>query len=415
VSRSKLIDGAGTQAAPWVPESDAEREAIREQLGRILASALFRNSKRFPNLLSYTVECALKGNGEPLKERALGIEVFGRQPDYDTTQDPVVRMTAVEIRKRLAQYYQTPGRETEIRIDFPPGSYVPEFHPPAQMPIQVQEAAAVETAPPATRKAAPVYVGLILALLCAAAIVVALVWWSGYGRENALDRFWNPVLSSRSTVLLCVPNPPTIPQPDPNAPIDIARVPVPTTVGELLDQDAIRFSDALVLSKLTAFLQSRGAQYRIRRTGATAFEDLRDGPVVLIGGFNNAWTLRLGDQLRFTFAREENRSYIRDRQNPSNREWGNGRESTPLANVPENYGIISRVLDPATGRFVVTVAGLLYGTRAAGECLTDPACMADAGKLAPGDWKHKNIQIVISTKLIAHDSGPPRVLATYLW
>ena len=147
MSRSKPIEGAGTQPTVWIPESDAEREVIREQLGRVLASSLFRNSKRFPNLLSYTVECALKGNAEPLKERTLGIEVFGRQPDYDTTQDPVVRMTAVEIRKRLAQYYQTPGHENEIRIDFPPGSYVPEFHPPVQVQVQVQEVAPVEGAP----------------------------------------------------------------------------------------------------------------------------------------------------------------------------------------------------------------------------------------------------------------------------
>ena len=413
MSRSKLIERAGTQPAGWVPESDAEREAIREQLGRILASALFRNSKRFPNLLSYTVECALKGNGEAFKERTLGIEVFGRQPDYDTTQDPVVRMTAVEIRKRLAQYYQTPGHENEIRIDFPPGSYVPEFHPPAQMPIQRPDVAAVDVTAPARQRV--VVTWRVIGVLGATAIVVGMTWWGLSRSETALDRFWNPVLSPRSTVLLCIPNPSTIPEPNPNAPIDIATVPAPTTVGQLLEQDSMRFSDALVLSKLTAFLGSRGAHYRIRRTGATAFEDLRDGPVVLIGGFNNAWTLRLGDQSRFTFAREDNRSYIRDRQNPSNRQWGNGREATPLASVPENYGIISRVLDPATGRFVVTVAGLLYGTRAAGECLTDSGCLADANKLATGDWKHKNIQIVISTKLIAHDSGPPHVLAAYAW
>jgi hypothetical protein len=253
------------------------------------------------------------------------------------------------------------------------------------------------------------------ALIAAAVIVVTVALWTRFGRETALDRFWNPVLNSRSTVLLCIPNPSTIPQPDPNAPIDIVSVPAPATVEELLEQDSMRFSDALVLSKLTAFLASRSANYRIRRTGATALEDLRDGPVVLIGGFNNAWTLRLGDQLRFSFAREDNRSYIRDREKPSNREWGNGRANTPLASVPENYGIISRVLDPATGRFVVTVAGLLYGTRAAGECLTDPGCMAEANKMAPGDWKQKNIQVVISTKLIAHDSGPPHVLAAYAW
>jgi len=68
-------------------------------LERILSSPLFRKSKRFPNLLRFVVERSLHGHSEPLKERTLGIEVFGRAPDYDTNLDPVVRTTAVEIRK----------------------------------------------------------------------------------------------------------------------------------------------------------------------------------------------------------------------------------------------------------------------------------------------------------------------------
>jgi len=64
----------------------AERDSVREQLERILASHFFRNSKRFPRFLRYTVENALRGT-EDIKERTLGIEVFGRQPDYDTSLD----------------------------------------------------------------------------------------------------------------------------------------------------------------------------------------------------------------------------------------------------------------------------------------------------------------------------------------
>ena len=40
-----------------------------------------------------------------MKERTLGVEVFGRPPDYDTNADPVVRVTAAEIRKKIAQFY----------------------------------------------------------------------------------------------------------------------------------------------------------------------------------------------------------------------------------------------------------------------------------------------------------------------
>src|SRR5580700_3329412 len=113
--------------AAGVPETDVERVAIQAQLERILANPLFKNSKRYPNLLRYVVERTLDGHPGELKERTLGIEVFGREPNYDTNLDPVVRTTAAEIRKRLAQYYQDPAHEAEVRIDLPLGSYAAKF------------------------------------------------------------------------------------------------------------------------------------------------------------------------------------------------------------------------------------------------------------------------------------------------
>src|SRR5580698_2147544 len=104
-----------------------ERTAIRKQLERMLANPLFKKSKRYPNLLRYVVEHTLEGDTSELKERRLGVQVFGRAPDYDANADPVVRATAGEIRKRIAQYYHEQGHEAEIRIELSPGSYVPEF------------------------------------------------------------------------------------------------------------------------------------------------------------------------------------------------------------------------------------------------------------------------------------------------
>ena len=51
----------------WLPETDADRKAVREQLG-----------KRYPSLLKYIVEETLDGRGSQLKERTLGVEVFGQ-------------------------------------------------------------------------------------------------------------------------------------------------------------------------------------------------------------------------------------------------------------------------------------------------------------------------------------------------
>jgi len=136
-------------AAAGASDSDVDRAAIQAQLARILANSLFKNSKRYPNLLRYAVERTLDGHAEELKERTLGVKVFGRAPDYDTNLDPVVRTTAAEIRKRLAQYYQEPDHEFEPRIELPLGSYSARFHWPVVNPLPIRPAAILtqETAP----------------------------------------------------------------------------------------------------------------------------------------------------------------------------------------------------------------------------------------------------------------------------
>lgn len=106
---------------------------VREQLERLLASPHFHNSRRFPSLLRFVVEHVLNGQTDLLKERTLGIEVFGRSANYDTSADPIVRVTAAEVRKRIAQYYDEPGRERELRISLPSGSYVPQFYWPDEI------------------------------------------------------------------------------------------------------------------------------------------------------------------------------------------------------------------------------------------------------------------------------------------
>src|SRR5271167_3794183 len=111
----------------WRPKNEGERQLVRSQLKKIVSDGRFSASKRYPSLLQYIVEQTLVGNEDELKERTLGVEVFHRPPDYDTNADPVVRLSAAEVRKRLAQYYQSPGHGDELRIELNPGSYVPLF------------------------------------------------------------------------------------------------------------------------------------------------------------------------------------------------------------------------------------------------------------------------------------------------
>ena len=396
-----------------------DRDAVREQLERILASHFFRNSKRFPDFLRYTVEQALNGSTEEVKERTLGIEVFGRQADYDTSLDPVVRVTAAEVRKRLAQYYQLPGHENETRIEYQLRSYVPEFIFPKPPSPSVQEPAAapsgtVKSFPGESRIAAKRW-ELIFAVLLSCVLVSAFIWWKLPTRETALDRFWSPVQNVSEPILLCVSdaNGTLGPGANPQDPVNAAIAALPGWYR----QNHVGFHDAIALTTLAGLLGTKGRTFRIRRSNDAALRDLQEGPAILIGGFNNPWSVQLDANLRFSFVRDGNLRYILDHNNPSSRQWsvlGTGHDIGVA--VTEDFALISRVFDPTTGRVIFTAAGILgYGTVAASQCLTDATCLAQAQALGSGDWKHKNIQIVLGTSIIRDDPGKPKVLASYTW
>src|ERR1035441_8252684 len=119
VNGETTLQVAKQDAMLCLPQPEIEFAQVREQLNRLLAHTLFTHSKRYPALLSYVVEQTLLGNTDQLKERVIGIEVFDRPPDYDPSADPIVRFTASEVRKRLAQYYVDSAHSGELQIDLP--------------------------------------------------------------------------------------------------------------------------------------------------------------------------------------------------------------------------------------------------------------------------------------------------------
>jgi hypothetical protein len=186
--------------ASCTPDTQADKDAVREQLGRILSSTTFSNSRRFPPFLRYTVEHALSSS-EPLKERTIGHEVFGREPGYDTAQDPIVRMTAAEVRKRLAQYYQRQEHTGEMVISYPPGSYVPDFRSPHPETLHATPDTAISPSRPRewTRRSSDRWMARA-SVAALALLVVALVGTGPWRRavpQNAADRFWSPLLRNR--------------------------------------------------------------------------------------------------------------------------------------------------------------------------------------------------------------------------
>jgi serine/threonine-protein kinase len=101
--------------------------AIRKQLEKILSSTLFSRSARLTRFISFAAGHALGGTGEPLKEYAVGIEVFDRPSSYDPRIDPIVRVEARRLRSKLSAYYASVGREDTVLVEFPKGTYAPVF------------------------------------------------------------------------------------------------------------------------------------------------------------------------------------------------------------------------------------------------------------------------------------------------
>lgn len=363
-------------------------------------------------LFRHIVENTLTGRPERLKERTLGIEVFARDPDYDTNLDPVVRVTAGEIRKRIAQYYHQPGHEGEIRIDLPSGCYVAEFRPPDAVIAAPEAVSTARTAPARSLRL------VWFALAGFSAIAIAVAVFSMLRSPGALDRFWAPVIETPGPVLLSLGGPkqamPITRLQERSDPADSASE---ISILNMMILDRVSFSDTLTLSRLAGLLQMKNKPTRIERGLSTSLEDLRRGPAVLIGGFNNEWTLRLMSPLRFTLERDlkTRLNWIQDRNAPADRRWMVDINQSYLK-MDVDYAVISRVWDATTERIVVIAAGITnYGTIAAGEFLTEPAYLEAVAKASPAHWERKNMQFVLATQVINGNSGPPRVVAAHFW
>ena len=106
----------------------AEGKALLQRsLEEITKGAAFKGSHRSAQFLEYVVHQSALGNLDALKERVIGVELFGRVPSYDTGEDAVVRVTASDVRKRLLQHYSGNGNTSEFRITLPSGKYIPEL------------------------------------------------------------------------------------------------------------------------------------------------------------------------------------------------------------------------------------------------------------------------------------------------
>jgi len=413
---------------PPQPMAAPEAAAIREQLERLLAHPLFSNSKRYPVLLAHTVEQTLKGNAGELKERSIGIEVFGRSPSYDANADPVVRITAGEVRKRLMQYYYDSAHAGELVIELPCGSYIPQFRVPEAIPepVAAPPEAAPQAAPmptPAPHRPSPwrrwLFVTFLSGLILGCSFVLG--WKLRELRDTpqptSIDRFWAPITAGATTATYCLG--------EPSKNIDVASIDsfyAPVIVKDtqplyfrLHLSGHLALADVITLTRTAAALETRHKAFRVLPASEASFAQLREGPIVLIGGFDNIWTLRVTQKLRFGFDSKNGVAIIVDRKSPKQTSWATAWD-LPYQKLSRDYAIVARIHDKTTGQPVIVAAGISEeGTESAGEILYNPVYLDSLLAKLPANWEKLNMEAVIETQVIEGHPGPPSVLAVETW
>jgi hypothetical protein len=419
------------------PGQNLSAELIQAQLKRIQASELFVHSRRYPAFLEFVVLKALEGKQDELKERTIGVEAFKRSPDYDLNADPVVRFIAGEVRKRLAQYYYEPEHQAELRIELRPGSYVPEFkyvalsaaegdrghalalettgktltiEPQANKPTIDLPADIASPQTGARLRQRRILVGLAAAASLVLVLLASAASYFWVRTNTASEEFWRPVLSSPNAVLICIGSPEAFVS---NERLDSDRA--SSAGGHPLSSNPVAMADAVVVAKIQQVLFNHSKQYSLQAHADVSFSDLQKGSVILISAFDNPWTMRLTDPLRFHFVRTGPSIYeIDDRLDP-HRRWVLD-TMTPFTRVGHDYGIVARFHDPTTDQMVVVAAGIgENGTLAAGNLIADKRFLEEDEVKGELPRRYQNLEAVVETETIDGKPGPPRILAVQTW
>jgi hypothetical protein len=400
-----------------------EREAILGELRAIIASPHFCNSKRYPALLQYVVENTLAGRSELLKERTLGVEVFDRPPTYDTNADTVVRFTAAEVRKRLLLYYSEHRSGTGVRISLPAGSYIPEFLPDHPEHAGGDEVSALnheggteallaeaaqhdeEVAPEIGKAGTSVlrrwfWLGMIALVLIIVGAVALSMRHGATAGGGALEEFWAPIVHNQGPgpVLICTGG---VVFNDSNRSGVI-------TADKNSEYPFVSMQIASALVPISGLVEHSGAKAQLLPAPTTPLSELREHPVILLGGYNNQWAMRMLESQPFQFTPEPVES-IAERGHPEVR-WSRDR-SVPYSSA-DDYAIVARFRDASTGNWVVALAGLgRNGTEAAAQFATSPDHMRALEEQIPGGFGSRDIMAVLKTRVIDGKTGAPSILA----
>ena len=316
-------------AAIQSPEDGFSLYEKREELRRVIESKHFANSPKKIRFLEFISEQAFHGSSDKLNEYLIGSEVYGRGTDFDQQKDPIVRVQAHEIRRLLKKYYEQEGQNDLVRIDLPPGRYVPIFNRRMQQPEPADAPLATPPAEPSAQplRPAPVprlYLAVTIALAAGCLVLGTLLairsrttpGLAPSARVAAvlppgLDWFWHPFLPPSEAPIIVIPNHPLLraahdgdsAQTIANG-HEIPKASLPEFRDTIHFRELKRFVFVPSLTDFTSVGETMGVvdlcemlfrvgdQCPVQQSRLLNFEEIKDHNVILLGG-NQSWSGRV--------------------------------------------------------------------------------------------------------------------------
>ncbi len=417
-------------ANPAAPESEVRNSEALHELKQVLGSSEFAGSERGRTLLVYLVENALSGGLERLKERTIGIEIFGRDASYDTGQDAIVRVSANSVRKRLQAYYSRVPATSGVRIVLPAGTYVPEFQRVVEEPVALREAAAAPAQPVAAARAVSP-VRLALAALLVACLALGYQNWRLRSTASAPVRMdvlpWSALAGRADAGIILTDANFTLHKSFSHREMSLAEYSSLDWLYELKAQAPAMLplsgvpytsvASAVTAAKIGILLDRSGVTSFVRSARNMQVDDFKeDRPMILLGSApSNPWVELIHDRLNFHVSVD----VARGMQLVLNKAPLQGEQASYIPTAQNQtagvaYAVVALLPNLANKGPILLVAGTnANATQAAGEFLTDlPLLRAElAGrKILPGR-KVQKMELLLRVECMNSGASRSEVIA----
>jgi hypothetical protein len=408
--KTKPVEGQPASQEP----SKAE---VRETMRRILASRHFVNAPTKQRFLRLICESYLNGRASELNEYMIGCELYDRDESYNPALDPIVRVGAHGLRKRLEAYYKGEGKEDEIILEIPHGSYAPNFIRRAP-PQEDSQPANGSSDPPGLAAFIEKYSKTLLNLLVISLMIitVTLAYSNTQLRRQSkasaqsiemsgvFELVWGTFLKDGNPALLVLGNPSVYRFWHPTDPTSLSKMRVDLTseeakaMGDTLGRERFvvnnppaaqlmlaydeyaSLGETMGLYRLTGLFNKMGKNLTLKQNRGLVAEDLKNHNAILFGAsWVKEWVGNAPVRKCFTSGPA---AAISD-QNllPGDEREYVAKYDGETGKLIEDYALI--VVKPGISdrKAVMIVAGTRSeGTQAAVEYLTDESYLADLNK-----------------------------------